>query len=141
MAAPGAAGAGGDVSQDGGQVHGLGLLGTLAAGEGQVAADHAVHLGHVGGHVGDILVDVRRQEGQSEAETGERGAEVVGDAGQHLGALRQEAGDAGLHAVERGGGLADFGGAFRLDGPAVAADAERPPPRRPGGAGRGPGCA
>ena len=70
------------------------------------------------------MSSVRRHDREREAQPGERRAQVVGDAGEHLGALDQEAADALLHPVEGGGGLADLGGAFRADGADVAAHAE-----------------
>ena len=46
------------------------------------------------------------------------------DAGEHFGALLEEAGDAFLHAVEGDGGAAHFGGAFGFDGADITAEAE-----------------
>ena len=76
----GAAGGGGHIVEDRHQVGRLRLLRALAAREGEVAADHAVHFLQVGGHVGHFggyLRILARHHGQGEAQAGERGAQIM----------------------------------------------------------------
>ncbi len=51
---------GGDIVQNRCKIDRFGLLRPLAAGEREVAADHAVHLLHIGGHFGHVLARVPR---------------------------------------------------------------------------------
>ena len=66
----------------------------------------------------------RRHHRQREPQAGERRAQIVRDAGQHLGALEQETAHALLHPVECGAGPAHLGGAFRPDRTGIATHAE-----------------
>ena len=71
----------------------------LAAGEGEVAADHAVHFGDVGGHFGDVVAEVGGggEDGEGEAsEAGEGGAEVVADARRAFRSAGRGSGGSGL---------------------------------------------
>jgi hypothetical protein len=65
-----------------------------------------------------------RQHGERETQTGQRRAQVVGDAGQHIRALRQEAQNPLLHPVEGKRRTPDLARALWPDRAAVAAHAE-----------------
>ena len=117
------------------------LLRPLAAREGEVGGDHPLHLLDILVQGGQVLLGlgVARQHGQRQPHAGQRRAQVVADAGQHLGPLADEAADAFLHAVEGLRRLADLAGALRLDRPDIAAEAEGLRRRRPAGGSPAPG--
>ena len=89
-----------------------------------------------GASVSGLQPALLRQHRQRQPQPGERRAQVVRHPGQHGGALRHEAQDALLHAVEGAGRLAHLLRALRPDRARVAPHAERlrrprQPPDRP----------
>src|SRR5207245_383476 len=82
------AGRAGDLAEDGREVGQLGLLLALAAREGEIGVDHALHLRDVGLEAADIWLVAEHRELELHAR--ERRAQVVADAGEHLGALDEE---------------------------------------------------
>ncbi len=115
--------AGDDVAQKPHHVGQLRLLVALAAGEAQIGLDHLQHLGHVGIEAAHLLAVVHQLELEPHARQGR--AQVVRDAGEHLGALCDLALDALTHAEEGGRRLAHFGGALRPERRHVDAAPER----------------
>ena len=78
-----------DLADQAAEIGRLGLLLALAAREGEVGVDHALHVGDVGFEAGDGgLAVAEHREFQLHAR--QRRAQIVADAGQHLGALGDE---------------------------------------------------
>ena len=99
-----APGAGRHVLEDLGEVGRDRLLVALAAGEGEIALDHALHVGDV--VVSSLVSGEFGQQRQRQLHAGQRRPQVVADAGQHLGALLDRAAQPDAHGVEGGGGVA-----------------------------------
>ena len=95
------------------EVGGGRLLAFLAAGEGEVALDHALHLGDVGFETGHAFALALH--GELQLHPGQRRAQVVADAGEQLGALGDLAPDALAHDDEGGRRLAHLAGALGLE--------------------------
>ena len=95
------------------QIGQLGRLAGVAAREGEIALEHALHLVDVLLHRLDLgrFVD----DGERQLEAGEHGAQIVADAVEHRRALLGGAFDAPLHLDEGVAGLAHLARAARME--------------------------
>ncbi len=91
----------------------LRLLAGIAAGEGEIALEHAL-ISSTSLFSASISGDVLDQR-ELELEAGQDGAQVVADAGEHRGALLDLALDAPAHLDEGQRGLAHLAGAARTE--------------------------
>ena len=94
----------------------------VAPGERQVVGDHHLHIGDVGLQLVDVGAVAEHRQLQLHARQG--GAQVMADAGQHIGTLGDLALDAVAHDQEGPGRLAHLAGALRLEVRRVVAFAE-----------------
>ena len=104
------------------QVDALGFLATFAAREVEILVQHGFHLVEITPRIGG-LVSLRHQ-GELQFEPGQRGAQVMADAGEQGGALFEMAFQPGPHFQEGMGGLAHFGGTGRAEMGDILAAAE-----------------
>ena len=88
-------------------------FGALAAGEIEVQVDQPLHVGDIRFELGDRRVAAEQL--QAELHPGQRRAQIVRHAGEHLGALADLALDALAHANKGHRGLPHFEGAFGFD--------------------------
>ena len=107
----------GHLARQGVDGHGGERLVFVGAGKVEELADDGIHFGdaalHAGGQLGACGL---AQDFDAEAQLGERGAQVVGDACQHEGALPIGLSQAAGHVVEAGGQGGDFARALHRQG-------------------------